>query len=144
MTFMYMYRVRLQDWTQEMEQRAQWSAPAWAACCALCSISCVQSWRRTRYIVGPLSENPTLVLKSKDLRRPHNNSPFLSRIAHTHSIPLKFIAALLAKSTRQTLDQNFFAIACQEVSVPVSSFSSFWQSLGNVALRVDNCPTFLP
>ena len=43
-----MYRVRLQIWTQEMEQRAQWSAPAWAACCPLCSISCVQIWRRTR------------------------------------------------------------------------------------------------
>ena len=43
------YRVRLHVWTQEMEQRAQWSAPAWAACCALYSISCVQIWRRTRY-----------------------------------------------------------------------------------------------
>ena len=31
------------DVTQEIEQRAQWSAPAWAACCALCSISCVTS-----------------------------------------------------------------------------------------------------
>ena len=31
------------DVTQEVEQRAQWSAPAWAACCALCSISCVTS-----------------------------------------------------------------------------------------------------
>ena len=29
------------DVTQEIEQRAQLSAPAWAACCALCSISCV-------------------------------------------------------------------------------------------------------
>ena len=28
------------DVTEEIEQRAQWSAPAWAACCALCSISC--------------------------------------------------------------------------------------------------------
>ena len=31
------------DVTQEIEQRAQWSAPPWAACCALCSISCVTS-----------------------------------------------------------------------------------------------------
>ena len=31
------------DVTKEIEQRAQWSAPAWAACCALCSISCVTS-----------------------------------------------------------------------------------------------------
>ena len=32
------------DWTQEgLDRRAQWSAPAWAACCALYSISCVQS-----------------------------------------------------------------------------------------------------
>ena len=31
------------DVTQEIEQRAQWSAPAWTACCALCSISCVTS-----------------------------------------------------------------------------------------------------
>ena len=31
------------DVTQEIEQRAQWSAPAWSACCALCSISCVTS-----------------------------------------------------------------------------------------------------
>ena len=31
------------DVTQEIEQGAQWSAPAWAACCALCSISCVTS-----------------------------------------------------------------------------------------------------
>ena len=26
------------DVTQEIEQRAQWSTPAWAACCALCLI----------------------------------------------------------------------------------------------------------
>ena len=31
------------DVTQEIEQRAQWSAPAWAACGALCFISCVTS-----------------------------------------------------------------------------------------------------
>ena len=31
------------DVTQEIEQRAKWSAPAWAACCALCSISGVIS-----------------------------------------------------------------------------------------------------
>ena len=31
------------DVTQEIEQRAQWSTPAWAACCVLCSISCVTS-----------------------------------------------------------------------------------------------------
>ena len=31
------------DVTQEIEQRAQWSAPARAACCALCSISCITS-----------------------------------------------------------------------------------------------------
>ena len=31
------------DVTQEIEQRAQWYAPAWAACCTLFSISCVQS-----------------------------------------------------------------------------------------------------
>ena len=37
------YQVRLQIWTQEMERRVQWSAPAWAACRALCSISCVKS-----------------------------------------------------------------------------------------------------
>ena len=28
------------DVTQEIEQRAQWSAPAWVACCALCSTGC--------------------------------------------------------------------------------------------------------
>ena len=39
------------DVTQEIEQRAQWSALAWAACCALCSISCVQSFLSTGYIV---------------------------------------------------------------------------------------------
>ena len=38
----YIYTEAKVDVTQEMEQRAQWSAPAWAACCALCSISCVQ------------------------------------------------------------------------------------------------------
>ena len=31
------------DVTQEIEPSAQWSAPAWAACCALCSISGVTS-----------------------------------------------------------------------------------------------------
>ena len=38
-----------EDWTQEIEQRAQWSAPAWAAYCALYSISCVTSSLSTGY-----------------------------------------------------------------------------------------------
>ena len=40
------------DVTQEIEQRAQWSAPAWAACCALCSISCVTSTLASVYAVS--------------------------------------------------------------------------------------------
>ena len=38
------------DVTQEIEQRAQQAAQAGADHWALCSISCVQIWRRTRYI----------------------------------------------------------------------------------------------
>ena len=38
------------DVTQEIEQRAQWSAPAWAAWCALCSISCVTSTLASVYV----------------------------------------------------------------------------------------------
>ena len=38
------------DVTQEIEQRAQWSAPGWAACCALCSISCVTPTLASVYV----------------------------------------------------------------------------------------------
>ena len=41
--------------TQEVEQRAQWSAPAWAACCALCSISCVTFTLASVYTYGSSS-----------------------------------------------------------------------------------------
>ena len=44
------------DVTQEIEQRAQWSAPAWAACWALCSISCVTSTLASVYdILAPIT-----------------------------------------------------------------------------------------
>ena len=39
-----------EDGTQEIEQRVQWSAPAWAASSALYSISCVQSSLSTGYV----------------------------------------------------------------------------------------------
>ena len=39
------------DVTQEIEQRVQWSAPAWAACCALCSTSCVTSTLASVYSI---------------------------------------------------------------------------------------------
>ena len=39
----YVYTEAKMDVTQEIEQDVQWCAPAWAACCALCSISCVTS-----------------------------------------------------------------------------------------------------
>ena len=38
------------DVTQEIEQRVQWSALAWAACCALCSNSCVTSTLASVYL----------------------------------------------------------------------------------------------
>ena len=43
------YRVSKNDFTQEMEQRVQWTALAWADHCALYSISCVQSYLLTQY-----------------------------------------------------------------------------------------------
>ena len=48
------------DVTREIEQRAQWSAPAWAACCALCSISCVASTLASvyRYTEGKIVNFP--------------------------------------------------------------------------------------
>ena len=51
------YPVDKEDGTQDMEQRAQWSAPARAAYCTLYSISCVQSsFLSTRYrFLTPLS-----------------------------------------------------------------------------------------
>ena len=39
----FIYTEAKVDVTPEIEQRVQWSAPAWAACCALCSISGVTS-----------------------------------------------------------------------------------------------------
>ena len=44
-----LYPADKEDWTQEIEQRAQWSAPTWAACCALCFISRVQFSLSTWY-----------------------------------------------------------------------------------------------
>ena len=52
-----LYRVRLQIWTQEMEQSAQQAAQAGADHCALHSISCVQIWRRTRYNAFEMGPN---------------------------------------------------------------------------------------
>ena len=43
------YPVDKEDWTQEWEQRAQWSARTWAAYCALYSISCAPSSLSTGY-----------------------------------------------------------------------------------------------
>ena len=44
-----LYPVDKEDGTQDMEQRAQWSAPAWAAYCAVYSISYVPSSLSTGY-----------------------------------------------------------------------------------------------
>ena len=52
-----------EDWTQEMEQRAQWSAPAWAAYCTLYSISCVSSSFSTGYTTLDLPQHTFLICR---------------------------------------------------------------------------------
>ena len=72
------YRVRLQIWTQEIEQGAQQAAQAGADHCALYSILCVQILRRTRYITPDLSWGR----KSKGLMMWHRFCKLWSESSH--------------------------------------------------------------
>ena len=55
-SFRNIYPVDKEDLTQEIEQGAQWSAPAWAAYCALYSISSVPSSLSTGYTFTVLNQ----------------------------------------------------------------------------------------
>ena len=100
------------DVSQEIEQRAQWSAPAWAACCALCSISCVPSTlvsvypTRSMDLISRTQGQGTAVQALKDVQRkrvPIQSVQALWRIyrASLNVIPIPRLSSLEAEGKRR-------------------------------------------
>ena len=72
-----------------------------AACCALCSISCVQSWRRTRYMIFWLQSSQTWVVSRNLEFFSHleaNERVRKSDLSHMTWLKLTWVSRLISRS----------------------------------------------
>ena len=100
----------------------------------------------TRYRVGPLSENPTLVLLSKDLCGGGDESVFV------RSILSGAINRLRLKSPRISVDsicgQAFRPFSCRVLGSTVipraPRFAHFWQQIFGISIHINNMTLHAP